>query len=300
MKTDKAVDVQKVSKKYGDFKVLDEISFDVLEGSVFGLIGPNGAGKTTLIKLLMGMVKPDKGVVKVVGNDLKYNGKLTHNIGYVPETCNLYGYMNLKEVISFAKGFYEKWNSELVDRYIDFFQLPSNVKVDKFSKGMKVKASLILAMAHDPDLLILDEPTSGLDPIARRDFLNVVMEEITLSGKTVIFSSHIIDDVERVAEKVVIIDKGRLIKVKNIDEIKTNEKIIRVVFQGKVEPEFFEYPGIEKVETKGSSYLITVSENFDEIYQRCKDRPTFTIEIIDQSLEEILIDRGTKGGKQSR
>lgn len=287
----KAIQMEHITKVYEGKKALDDISLEVEEGSVFGFIGPNGAGKTTTIKLLMNMIQPTSGMISILGKQLKpLDYTYLQHIGFVPEENNLYEAMTLSELLSFNKGLYTTWNQPFVKKYLDYFELPTHQKMNTFSKGMRVKSSLILAMAHDPKLLILDEPTSGLDPIFRRDFLRVLLDEMVLEGKTIFFSSHIIDDVERIADTVGIINKGKLVRVKAMEEIKVNEKKLRIVFQTEVSPDFFQQPGIEHVEIKGNAHIITISENFEDIYYKCKEQPHFALEIVEQSLEDILIN----------
>ncbi|ACB84581.1 ABC transporter ATP-binding protein [Natranaerobius thermophilus] len=285
-----AICFENVSKKFGDSKIIDDFNLTIERGTVFGFIGPNGAGKTTTIKMLTGLIKPTTGSIKILNQDISNGYQILDHIGYVSEESNLYNYMTFQGILNFAKGFYTNWDPSLVDKYTEFFRLPLNQPIKEFSKGMKVKVSLVLALAHNPKILILDEPTSGLDPIFRREFLNVLVEEMTQSEKTIFFSSHIIDDVERIADQIGIINDGRLLKVRDMDELKTNEKKIRVVFQRDIESEFFDFPGIAKVEKSDNAYILTVSENFEEIYQRCKSKPHFTLDVIEQSLEDILIN----------
>ena len=294
----KAIAVRNLNRNFGALQALKDFTLDVEKGSVMGLIGPNGAGKTTFIRLLAGLIAPDSGTINIMEEDiLNREPEYRQNIGFVPEECQLYDYMTLEDLFSFVRGFYREWNSELVARYTESFGLPSGTRIGNYSRGMKAKASLILALAHNPDILVLDEPTSGLDPIFRREFLNVIMEEMILEGKTVLFSSHIIDDVERIADQVAIINRGRLVKVRPMDELKSNEKKIRVVFQKMPEEDFFSYPGIENVENQGSAYIITVADNFEEIYKMCKDRPHYALEIIERSLEDILINTAEENRK---
>jgi len=285
------IELKNVTKEYNTFRALDGINLEVKQGTIFGYIGPNGAGKTTTIKLMLGMIKPTSGEVRVFGCDVSRGDReFLREIGYVPETDQLYGYMTMKELIEFSRGFYGKWNDGLVNKYLEQFNLPLNLRISNFSKGMKVKAALLLAIAHEPKLLVLDEPTSGMDPIFRREFLSVIMEEITLQGRTVFFSSHIIDDVERVADVIGIINRGKLIKNKSIDDFKKNEKKIRVVFQKEVPEGFFDEKGIVDVEKVGKGYIITVSENLEGIYEKCRAYPHFALEVIHQNLEDVLID----------
>lgn len=227
-----AIELENLSKKFGDNKAVDNLSLQVPAGSIFGFLGPNGAGKTTTVKMMLGLVRPDGGQGFVLGRDIvRESEAIRSKTGYVAEIQEMYRYMTVQEIIGFCKPFYTGWNDQLVKRYLEFFQLPSRKKIKNLSKGMKTQLALILAMAPEPELLVLDEPTSGLDTINRQEFLRIILEEIALQGRTVFLSSHLLHDVERVADRVAIIKHGKLIDIRSIDELKTVVKKIRVVFQ---------------------------------------------------------------------
>ncbi|RQD76485.1 MAG: ABC transporter ATP-binding protein [Candidatus Syntrophonatronum acetioxidans] len=286
-----AIDVKGLTKEYNGFKAVDSLDLQVPQGSVFGFLGPNGSGKTTTIRMLLGIIKATSGGGKILNLDMEKDSlKIRAQTGYMSELPEMYGYMTGEEIIKFCQGFYPYWDREMVDRYARLFHLSLKNKISSFSKGMKSQLALILALAPGPSLLILDEPTSGLDPIKRVQFLNIIIREIVTSGKTVFFSSHLLGDVERVCDQVAFIKEGRLIKTTSLDKLKTQEKIIRVVFQKEPPPDLLEKPGIKKVERDGKAYLIYVEENFDEIFAAYEKVSHFILEVIDQNLEELFID----------
>lgn len=293
-----AIELENLSKKFGDNKAVDNLSLQVPAGSIFGFLGPNGAGKTTTVKMMLGLVRPDGGQGFVLGRDIvRESEAIRSKTGYVAEIQEMYRYMTVQEIIGFCKPFYTGWNDQLVKRYLEFFQLPSRKKIKNLSKGMKTQLALILAMAPEPELLVLDEPTSGLDTINRQEFLRIILEEIALQGRTVFLSSHLLHDVERVADRVAIIKHGKLIDIRSIDELKTVVKKIRVVFQKEVPPELFSRPGIRSYTREGSAYLVSVENNLQDILADFKKYPYFTLDIIDQNLEEIFIEK-VKGDKK--
>ena len=287
-----AIKMKNISKSYGTIKALDNLSLEVEKGNIFGFLGPNGAGKTTAIKILMNLIKPDQGQGEILGYDINENSvSINQKIGYVPEADQLYDYMKVKEIINFNQGFYQNWDNSLVNKYNDFFKLPLDKKIKDLSMGMKKQLSLVLAMASQPELLILDEPTSGLDPINRQEILRIILEEIAVESKTVFFSTHLLGDVERIADSVAIIKNGKLIEKRMVDDLKSNVKKIRVVFQKEPDEEIFSLPGIEDYTRDGKAYIFSINNNLTKILNKLKEQPHFTLEIIDQNLEEIFIDK---------
>jgi len=287
-----AIKMKNISKSYGTIKALDNLSLEVEKGNIFGFLGPNGAGKTTAIKILMNLIKPDQGQGEILGYDINENSvSINQKIGYVPEADQLYDYMKVKEIIKFNQEFYNNWDNSLVNKYNDFFKLPLDKKIKDLSMGMKKQLSLVLAMASQPELLILDEPTSGLDPINRQEILRIILEEIAVESKTVFFSTHLLGDVERIADSVAIIKNGKLIEKRMVDDLKSNVKKIRVVFQKEPDKEIFSLQGIKDYSRDGKAYIFSVNKNLTEILNKLKEQPHFVLEVIDQNLEEIFIEK---------
>lgn len=286
-----AIETENLTKTFNSFAAVDSLNLKVSEGSIFGFLGPNGSGKTTTIRMLLGATRPSSGGGRVLGWDIVRDSvKIRLNTGYMPEIPEMYGYMSVEELIRFCRGFYRRWNDGVVKKYREMFNLSLQNKVNSLSRGMKAQLALILALAPDPQLLILDEPTSGLDPIKRIQFLNIIIKEIAATGKTVFFSSHQLSDVERIADKVAFIKNGRLIKTASMDELKTQEKKIRVVFQVTPPADLLHLEGIKKVEREGKGYLISLDDNFQEVLKACQRVPHFLLEVIEPNLEELFIE----------
>lgn len=268
------------------------MTLQIPEGSIFGFLGPNGAGKTTTIKMMLGLLRPDQGGGKILGHDIaQHSVALRQKVGYVAEVQSLYEYMSVEGILEFCRPFYPKWNRQIADKYLKFFDLPKKQQIKNLSKGMKTQLALVIAMAPEPELLILDEPTSGLDAINRQEFLRIVLEELAVQGRTVFFSSHLLHDVERIADHVAIINQGRLIEVRDVDQLKTTVKKIRIVFQHEPKDDLFSFPGVVNVVKEGSAYVVSVEDNLQEILQRFKSVPHFTLDVIDRNLEDIFIEK---------
>jgi ABC-2 type transport system ATP-binding protein len=198
-------------KNYGPKRVVDHLSLKIPEGCVYGFLGRNGAGKSTTIRMLMGMVRPDYGRIELLGEDLATLRPETRaRIAYIAEGHPLYGSLRVSEMVAFARSFYPHWNKDLVQRILDHFELSPRQRVRRLSRGQQAQVSLAIAMGPDPELLILDDPTLGLDTVVRRDFLESLIQIIQRRGRTILFSSHVLGDVERVATRIGIMDRGVL------------------------------------------------------------------------------------------
>lgn len=206
----KAIEIKNLTKEYKSFK-LDNISFDVEEGRIVGFIGRNGAGKTTTIKSILNLVKIKHGSVQFFGQNLINHEHIIKNqIGYSSGSTNYYPRKKLRDIIRITKSFYQDWDDDLMNEYKDLFQLDFNKTPSELSDGMKVKFNLLLALSHHAKILILDEPTSGLDPFSRDEILEVFLE-LKKRGTGILFSTHITSDLEKCADDIVYISKGRIV-----------------------------------------------------------------------------------------
>jgi len=207
--SDTVVELQQVCKRYGSLDVLNGLSLSVSRGEVYGFLGRNGAGKSTAIRIMMGITRRDAGTIELFGKALEKSPVgARQRIGYVAQEQNFYPWMTPTVLGGFVKGFYPRWNQHRYQSLIDNFDLPPTRKIGTFSGGMKAKLALSFALATRPELLILDEPTAGMDPVARREFLDLVAEEAVQEGATILFSTHLIDDIEAVANRIGIVESG--------------------------------------------------------------------------------------------
>lgn len=236
-----SIEVSSVSKLYGDQKALNAISFSVKKGSVVGLLGPNGAGKSTMMKILTGFINPNEGAVSVNGIDLLKNPiEAQKNIGYLPEHNPLYLDMYVKEYLQFQAAIYkvDKRKISMVIEKVGLFA-ESHKKIGQLSKGYQQRVGLAAALLHDPEVLILDEPTTGLDPNQLVE-IRALIKELG-KDKTVLFSTHIMQEVEAVCDRVIIIKKGEIVVDKLLNDIRTTQsQVIEVTFDYKIEEQFIQ------------------------------------------------------------
>ncbi len=224
--SESVISVSQLTRRFGATTALDAVSLTFPHGAVYGLVGANGAGKTTLIRHILGLLRAESGSVRVFGLDPVADpvGVLSR-IGYLSEENDLPGWMRVAELIRYSRAFYPAWDDAYAEELRQAFALDPAVKIKTLSKGQKARAGLLIALAHRPELLVLDEPSSGLDPIVRRDILGAVIRTIADEGRTVLFSSHLLEEVEQVADHVTMINEGRIVLSASLDEIKGSHRV---------------------------------------------------------------------------
>ncbi len=214
------LEIQALCRRYGGTVALDHVDLVIEEGAVLGLIGRNGAGKTTLIRHVLGLLKAQSGSVRVFGADpVKHPAQTLARIGYVSEDRDLPGWMRIEELLRYTRAFFPDWDETLASDLCRAFDLDPRQRVRTLSRGQHVRTALVLALAPRPALLVLDEPSSGLDPVVRRDVLEAVIQHVAHEGRTVLFSSHLLDEVERVSDHLVMIDRGTMLVDGPMDEV---------------------------------------------------------------------------------
>lgn len=221
------LEIQKLRKNYGDF-VLQDVSFSLPEGYIMGLIGPNGAGKTTIIKLIMNLIMKHGGKINIFGKDnLEHEVEIKSRIGFVYDNPNYYDHLNLKQIKNIIRPFYKDWDEKVFMNLVDQFELPLKKTIKKFSRGMVMKAAIAIAMSHHADFIIMDEPTSGLDPVFRRELLDLLYELLQSEKKSILFSTHITSDLERIADYITFINHGKIVFSKSKDEVFENYALVK-------------------------------------------------------------------------
>ena len=220
------IHVSEVTRRFGAKTALASVSLSMSRGGVYGLVGANGAGKTTLIKHILGLLRAQSGSVRVFGLEPVADpvGVLSR-IGYLSEENDLPAWMRVDELIRYSRAFYPGWDDAYAEQLRQTFALEAATKIKNLSKGQKARAGLLIALAYRPELLVLDEPSSGLDPIVRRDILGAVIRTIADEGRTVLFSSHLLAEVEQVADHVTMINNGKIVLSAPLDEIKESHRV---------------------------------------------------------------------------
>jgi ABC-2 type transport system ATP-binding protein len=226
------VAVDHLSRTFRGRKALDDVSFRVERGTVFGLVGENGAGKSTLIKHILGLWRAESGTVRAFGLDpVAEPAAVLGRIGYLSEQPDLPGWMRVDELLRYTQAFYPGWDPRHAERLREQFGLDPTARIKTLSKGQRAKLGLIAAEAHRPDLLLLDEPSSGLDPIVRRDILEAIIRTVTDAGRTVIFSSHLLDEIERASDHLAMLHQGQLRFCAPLEAIKARHRRIVLSFE---------------------------------------------------------------------
>ncbi|MDI9520374.1 MAG: ABC transporter ATP-binding protein [Bacillota bacterium] len=213
------LEIKGLAKNFKSF-ALHDVSFSLPRGYIMGFIGPNGSGKTTTLKMIMNLMRKDAGFIEVFGQDhVKFEREIKQRIGFVYDEPVYYEQLNLKQMTSLISPFYKKWNQSLYEDYIKRFNLNSTQKIKTLSKGMRTKYALSLALSHGAELLIMDEPTAGLDPVFRRELLDILMDVIQREENSILFSTHITSDLDRIADYITFINEGRIVLSEEKDRL---------------------------------------------------------------------------------
>ena len=284
------VSLNNLHRQLGGTEVLKGISAQVLPGQVIALLGKNGAGKTTLLETILGFGFPSSGEATLWNiNATSIDGDIKPRIGFVPQQDELLTGMNGWEHLALFKAYQRRWNQALVDRLIIDWVIPMDTYVGKMSVGQRQKLSILLALAHEPELLVLDEPVASLDPIARRQFLQQLVEIAADENRAVIFSTHIVNDVERVANQVWILRDGILVCQSELDGLK--ETLVRVKLTSN-EPllEKIHWPNLLKQKKQGQQIQLTIQYWLPEMEQQLADKFNAVVTVEYLSLEDIFLE----------
>ena len=285
-----AIDVAGLVKRFGTRAVLDSIDLRVPRGQVIGLLGLNGSGKSTLIKCLLGLLKADEGSATVLGTDAwQLADREKARIGYVPQEATLYPWLTVRQTVAYVSSFYSRWDRAWGDELLRRWDLPLGQRVGPLSVGQKQKLALVLALGHRPELLILDEPVASLDPVARRWFLETVLETAADGAGTVLFSTHITSDLERVASHVALLREGKVMFHDEIDVLKDRVKRLRIEAQADL-PADLHLPGTLRQEVRGRQALVTVDGVDAPLVAGVRERFAAEVVVDNLNLEEIFLE----------
>ncbi|HEX2946218.1 MAG TPA: ABC transporter ATP-binding protein [Clostridia bacterium] len=221
------LEVTGLVKNYNNFR-LEGITFNIQRGYIMGYIGPNGAGKTTTINLILGILNPDGGQIRLFGEDVETSpASLKERVGFVIGETAFYEFLSAKEMAGIIARFYKRWDWKAFDRYMKIFELDKNQKIESYSKGMKIKYMLACALSHNAELLLLDEPTSGLDPVFRSELMDIFQEIISDGEKSILFSTHITSDLDNIADYVTFINNGSIVFSDDKDSVLSRFSIVK-------------------------------------------------------------------------
>lgn len=294
-----AIQTRGLSKQFGSVHAVKALDLHVARGGITGFLGRNGAGKSTTIKMLLGMTHPSAGHGTVLGHridDRRSSLALRKAVAYVAEDKQTYAYLTVAEMVRFTRAFYADWQPDVERRLLEEYGLPRDRRVKALSKGMRTKLALLLALARRPALLILDEPSEGLDPVSIEELLQTLVATAA-DGTTVFFSSHQIAEVERIADRVCIIDRGSLAVDLSLDHMRQEYRRISLGFAADP-PTTFRVPGVEEIRTSGRQVQLFVSANANAVVEEARRAGSVSVDVSPVSLRDLFLDtvrRGTEG-----
>ncbi len=290
------IETSELRKRYGDAEAVSGLNLQVPAGSIFGFLGRSGAGKTTTIKLLLGMTQPTSGGVRVLGlpaDAQEPSVEIRRRTGFVSEDKDLYDSMTVAEIIRFTAAFFPRWRRDLEGRYLRKFELPAARKVKALSRGTRTKLALLLALCRGAELLVLDEPTSGLDPAMTEEVLQAIVAHVASEELTVFFSSHQIAEVDQIADRIAIIDRGRAVVAGALEDLRENYRRIQLVFEGEAPEPAFRAPGIVRVRREGRMLTVLTAAGADQIVHEARALGPVSVDVVPVTLKEIFLETVT-------
>jgi ABC-2 type transport system ATP-binding protein len=287
--TEPALVFEHVTRRFGRKTAVADLSLAVAPGTVLGLVGRNGSGKTTSLRLAHGILHPDAGRIRVLDLDPVSQGlELRARVGLLSEESALYPWMRVGEIVAFAGALHPRWDGDLARRLCRRLELDPDERIKGLSRGTRAKVSLVLAVAGRPEVLLLDDPTAGLDPLVRREILASILEAVSGEGGAVIYASHLVHDIERVADRIVYLDEGSLRLEGDLDELKREIRRVRAVFDAGA-PAEVELPGTIHSRVDGRMLEAVARAPNGELAARLEQAGAARVEVEELSLEEILV-----------
>ena len=280
-------------KSYDGVEAVRGLTLNVPRGSIYGFLGRNGAGKTTTMKILLGMVRATAGEARVFGLPAGVpdtSVEIRRRTGFVSEDKDLCDYMTVDEMVRFTAAFFPRWRRDLAERYLRSFGLPPNRKVRALSRGMRTKLALLLALCRGAELLVLDEPTSGLDPAMTEEVLQALVAHAADENMTVFFSSHQIAEIDQIADRVAIIERGRMVVAGALDDLRERYRRIQFVFDGDAPSPAFRSAGVERVRRKGRVLTVMSSGGSDAIVAEARALSPVSVDVTPVTLKEIFLE----------
>ncbi len=287
------IETADLTKVYGQTKALDGLTLSVPQGSICGLLGRNGAGKTTTLKVLLGMARPTTGTARVFGldaGDSEASVEIRRRCAFVSEDKDLYDSMTVGAIVRFAAGLYPRWRTDLEQHYQAAFGLQPHASIKQLSRGARTKLALLLAVCSGADLLLLDEPTSGLDPAANEEILQLLVAHAAREGATIVLSSHHLADIEQIADRIAIVDRGRAVVQGALDDIRERYCRVQLVFDGPAPDAALRTPGIVGVKRDGRVLRVLSSAGPERIVAEARALKPVTVDVTPVTLKEIFLE----------
>lgn len=284
------IEINQLTKYYGKHRGIENVSFSVEEGEIFGFIGPNGAGKSTTIRTLLSLIYPTSGTATIFSKDcIKFGREIRKDIGYLPSEVFYYEHMKVIDVLKYSASFYEHVDMTRIDTLAETLDLDLHKRIDDLSSGNKKKVGIIQGLLHEPKLIILDEPTSGLDPLMQQKFFELIQDE-NKKGATVLFSSHILTEVQKLCTRVAIIKDGSIIKVENIHDLRDNNyKKFTLEFQGAFDITRFKFDGITNLTQDETTLHFLFRGDINKVINSLQGQVLHNLLVEEPSLEEIFM-----------
>ena len=283
------IEVNKLTKYYGKARGIEDVSFQVEEGEIFGFIGPNGAGKSTTIRLFLSLIYPTSGEAKIFGKDcIQFGPEIRQEIGYLPSEVFYYDRMKVIDLLKYSASFYRKDCTKRMLELAEIMELDLKRRIDDLSYGNKKKVGIVQGLLHQPRLLLLDEPTSGLDPLMQQKFFRLIQEE-NQRGATIFFSSHILGEVQKLCSRVAIIKDGSIIKIEDIKTMRRDNYKKISVAADPIDEKRFAIPGVTNMERENGTVKFFYKGDINRMTRLISDQPVSDLTIEEPSLEEIFM-----------
>ena len=283
------IQIKDIVKKFDDITALDGVNINVEKGSVYGLVGPNGAGKTTIIKIKTGIYRPNSGSVYIDGEPVHENQEIKSRMIYISDDLYFFPGYSIKDMASYYKGIYPNWSDERFNAMAEIFKIDIKRSVRRLSKGMQKQVAFWLGLSANPDIMILDEPVDGLDPVMRKNVWNLMLSDVAEREMTVLVSSHNLRELEDVCDHVGIMNKGKVVIEKALDEVKGNIHKVQTAFAGGMPEALRDSIDVLKCEKVGSVDMLIVRGDYTKIETELKKYSPLILDVVPLSLEEIFI-----------
>lgn len=284
------VEITNLKKYYGKSRGIEDVSFSIEEGDIFGFIGPNGAGKSTTIRTLLALIYPTSGSATIFGKDcIKYAPEIAKEVGYLPSEVFYYDNMRAIDLLKYSASFYKKDCSLRIKELADILELNLRTKIDELSFGNRKKVGIIQGLIHEPRLIILDEPSIGLDPLMQQRFFDILLQE-NKKGATVLFSSHILSEVQKICNRVAIIKEGKIIRLEKMSTFRENSyKKITVETLVPADQAYFQIDGVTSLVVNGNASSFIYRGNVNAVMQKLAAVELANVTIVEPDLEEIFL-----------